>query len=106
MKFRNLKNILLAFLAVLAIVQFADQRATMDRIGRDREEQLKVLQQIQEENARLQEEVDNLNSPEYIEKQARERLQMVRPDEIPVIHDPDAADAGADSDSNTTNTSP
>ncbi len=109
MKFKSLKNLLLAFLAVVAIVQFANQRVTMDRIGREQQEQLKVLEEIKEENLRLQEEVQNLNSSEYIEKQARERLQMVRPDEIPVINDPDAAalpEADTRPDNTTTSTSP
>ncbi len=106
---KNLKNLVLAFLAVVAIVQFANQRVTMDRIGREQQEQLRVLEEVKEENLRLQEEVQNLNSSEYIEQQARERLQMVRPDEIPVIHDPNAPpleQADPTTDNATTNTSP
>ena len=90
MKAKNFKNLLLLFLATLAIIQFANQRVTMDRINRRQEEQVITLKQIQEENKRLLEEVQNLNSSEYIEKQARERLQMIKPDEIPVINSPGA----------------
>lgn len=88
MKKPPIKNILLALLAFLALVQFANQRVTMDRINRKQEEQIQVLKGIQEENKRLLEEVNQLNSTEYIEKQARERLQMIRPDEIPIIDKP------------------
>lgn len=91
MKIKNLKNLVLVFLAFLAIIQFANQRVTMDRINRRQEEQVLTLRQIQDENKRLLEEVQNLNSSEYIEKQARERLQMIKPDEIPVINSPGAA---------------
>lgn len=108
MKYKSLKTLVLAFLAIVAIVQFANQRATMDRIGREQKEQFKLLEEIKEENLRLQEEVLNLNSTEFIEKQARERLQMIKPGEIPVINDPNATsptttDTSPDNATNSTN---
>lgn len=107
MKAKHLKNLLLLFLAFLAIIQFANQRVTMDRINRRQEEQVITLKQIQEENKRLLEEVQNLNSSEYIEKQARERLQMIKPDEIPVINSPGSATTPTQTDpSTTTDTKP
>ncbi len=36
------------------------------------------IQQLKETNNRLEEEMDNINSDEYIEKTARERLGMVK----------------------------
>lgn len=80
----------MAFLAILAIIQFANQRVTMDRISLDQEEQQKILEEVREENLRLQDEVNKLNSAEYIEQQARERLEMIKANEIPVINDPAA----------------
>ncbi|KAF5047333.1 Cell division protein FtsL [bioreactor metagenome] len=88
MKKLQLKHIALVLLAFLALFQFANQRVTMDRINRTQEEQLNLLKEVQGENKRLLEQVDQLNSTEYIEKQARERLQMIKPDEIPVINMP------------------
>lgn len=88
MKIKNLKNLLLIFLALLAIFQFANQRVTIDRITRSQEQQVNALKLVQEENQRLLDEVKNLNSADYIEKQARERLQMIKPGEIPVIDTP------------------
>lgn len=88
MKAKQFKNLLLVFLAFLAIIQFANQRVTMDRIARKQEEQIQTLKKVQDENKRLLEEVQNLNSAEYIEKQARERLQMIKPDEVPIINSP------------------
>ena len=90
MKKKHLKNILLVLLAFLALFQFANQRATMDRINQKQDEQLKVLEKVQEENKKLLEEVNNLNSTEYIEQQARERLEMIKPNEIPVVDVPGA----------------
>lgn len=106
MKKPPIKNILLALLAFLALVQFANQRVTMDRINRKQEEQIQVLKGIQEENKRLLEEVDQLNSTEYIEKQARERLQMIRPDEIPIIDLPGTPPPATTPTSTSTNTTP
>lgn len=93
MKTRHVKFVLAAILALLAIFQIASQRVTMDRISRKQEEQVIELKRMQEENSRLLEEVENLNSAEYIEQQARERLQMIKPDEIPVINVPGAGKA-------------
>lgn len=104
MKKPHIKNILLALLALLALVQFANQRVTMDRINRKQEEQIQVLKGVQAENQRLLEEVNQLNSTEYIEKQARERLQMIKPDEIPVVNvpaDPAAPDTSGSTDTST-----
>lgn len=113
MKKQHLKNILLALLAFLALFQFANQRVTMDRINRKQDEQLNLLQTVQEENQRLLEEVNNLNSTEYIEQQARERLEMIKPNEIPVIDvpgstqpDSSAGEPGHDATNTSTNTSP
>lgn len=106
MNAKNLKNLLLVFLAFLAIIQFANQRVTMDRISRKQEEQVNALKQVQDENNRLLLEVQNLNSSEYIEKQARERLQMIKPDEIPIINSPGSTttpartEPGASTDTN------
>ena len=63
---------MLVLLAFLALFQFANQRATMDRINQKQDEQLKVLEKVQEENKKLLEEVNNLNSTEYIEQQAND----------------------------------
>lgn len=93
MKKKHLKNILLILLAFLALFQFANQRVTMDRINRKQDEQLKVLEKVKEENQKLLEEVNNLNSTEYIEQQARERLEMIKPNEIPVVDVPGSTQA-------------
>ena len=106
MKKLGFKNILLALLAFLALFQFANQRVTMDRISRKQEEQVQVLKEVQAQNQRLLEEVNQLDSTEYIEKQARERLQMIKPDEIPVIDAPGSTlpdpTSGTDTSTNTT----
>lgn len=83
------KNIVLGLLVLLAVVQFANQRVTMDRLERQRQQQLEILKEVKEENRRLEQDVQNLNSPEYIEKQARERLKMIKPDEVPIQNSQD-----------------
>ncbi len=48
------------------------------RLARERDE-------LRRENAELREEIRLLNTPEYIERLAREQLGLVRPGEIAVI---------------------
>lgn len=50
----------------------------------------KQNQQLEEEKAKLQKEYKNIDKKEYIEKQAREVLKMVKPNErLIVIEDDD-----------------
>ncbi|PKK40139.1 hypothetical protein ABB02_00648 [Clostridiaceae bacterium JG1575] len=76
--------LLVAVLLIAALVQFANQRVRMDRILRETKEQEARLQELKKENTRLQHKVQELHSPEYLEKQARERLKMIKPGEVPI----------------------
>src|SRR5688572_4932441 len=49
------------------------------------EDRRKVLAQRQAENTRLKEEYIQVQQPEYVEKQAREKLGLVKPGEIVVL---------------------
>lgn len=40
---------------------------------------------LENEKKRLEEELENVNNPEYIEQQAREQLKMVKPGEVMYI---------------------
>lgn len=78
------KSILVAFLLLLAIVQFANQLAVMNRLKRQMNEQQEILKEVNKEKEMLEKQVKDLTSPAFIEKQARERLKMIKPGEIPV----------------------
>lgn len=46
---------------------------------------IKENQALQQEKEDLQEELGNVNNPEYVEEQAREQLKMVKPGEVMYI---------------------
>jgi len=48
-------------------------------------EQEQVKQQLEKENQQLAEDLNQAQSPQFIEKQAREKLNLKRPGEIVVI---------------------
>ncbi|PHV70364.1 septum formation initiator [Sporanaerobium hydrogeniformans] len=52
------------------------------RVERQVEEDKKILQEEQEKLSELQKEVTEIDTPEYIEKVAREQLGMVRKEDI------------------------
>ncbi len=81
-------NILVLLLAVMLIFQFIGQRSTLSRIETEIAEKNKFLEDLKKKNEEMKLEIQNISSDEYIEKMARERLQMIKPDEIPVTNAP------------------
>jgi cell division protein FtsL len=55
------------------------------RLRREAAELIREREQLRRENAQLREEVRLLNTPEYIERIAREQLGLVRPGEIAIM---------------------
>ncbi len=81
----NIKKIIVsgvvAFFAIAFVYTFVNQQITLSQKNRQIEELTEKVAVAKEETERLQQEVDNLSDPEYIEKIARERLGLVRPNE-------------------------
>lgn len=81
MRFNNLKYIVLTIIMLLASISFI--RTTID-IMRSKG-RLEVLQAevagLQIEKAQIQNELDYSRSPEYIEQEARNKLNMVKENE-------------------------
>jgi cell division protein FtsL len=77
--------VIVAALLLYLVVPLRAYVAQRDRLNQ-LEHQAQVLE---EENAQLQREVDRLNDPAYIERLARECLQMSRPGEIPFVAVPE-----------------
>lgn len=67
------------------IIAFVRQEFTMKRLNNNIATKNEELQQLQEENVKLQDEVDRVNSDSYIERLARERLGMIRSGEKVII---------------------
>ncbi len=78
-------------LGVYVLISFSVQQVKLYRVGR----QIALVQQeIAQEQARqaeLQQQVDALQTDEYVERVAREKLGLVKPGEIPYV----AVPAGA-----------
>ena len=78
----------LAVLTILGvfIIAFVRQEFTMKRLNKNIATKNEELQQLQDENVKLQDEVERVNSDSYIERLARERLGMIRSGEKVIIN--------------------
>jgi len=78
-----LKRIIIIGFIILFAVSYIRQSITMSRIQKEIGSKQQQLDDIKQKNERLQDEVEkiNSNSPDYLEKLARERLGMIKPGE-------------------------
>lgn len=80
------------FYVILAIIligsgyTFSQQQILLDSIDEDTISAQEKLKAVQDDNAALLEEKENLQKPEYVEKIAREELGMTREGELPYIY--------------------
>ncbi len=81
----NIKKLVAIMVAAVVVFYFAYTLITQQISISKKNEEIKALEsQVQEaenESDRLQGEIENLQDPEYIEKIAREKLGLVRPNE-------------------------
>jgi cell division protein FtsB len=70
---------------ILAVFAFISVREIQD-LKKDSEASKAELALKQEQKANLESELAGMDDPSYIEKQARERLRMVKPGEIIYIY--------------------
>ena len=80
----TLKNLIILVLSIIFVVSFARQEKTIKRIEKDKQAKQEQLQELQDKNERLQEENAKAKSDEYLEKLARERLNMTKNGETSV----------------------
>jgi cell division protein FtsB len=78
-----LKKSIIAGLIILFSISYIRQSLTMNRIQKEIDSKQLQVDEIKNKNARLQEEVEKINSDsaDYLEKLARERLGMIKPGE-------------------------
>lgn len=69
---------------VLAVV-FRGAYWDVYQLRRETAELMREREMLRRQNAQLREEIRLLNTPEYIERIAREQLGLVRPDEMAII---------------------
>ncbi len=75
------KNILFILIAIYIVSIFINQQKTLDSYKNNQEYYASQIQQETEYKETLLAMKENLNSPEYIEEIAREKLDMYLPNE-------------------------
>lgn len=78
----TLKKLIILVLAVVFLCGFIRQERTIRRIEEERVSKEAQLKEAQEKNERLQEEKSKSQSEDYVEKLARERLNMIKEGEF------------------------
>ena len=76
-----LKYVLILLLAIYVVHVFITQQSTLNSYAAESKEYESQIQSAKETQAELNEKIQNLNSTEYIEEQAREALDMYLPNE-------------------------
>ena len=74
----NLKNMVIIILIAILVISYVRQKLTMNKIHKDIEAKQTQLNELQDKNKKLQDEVNQSSTDEYIERMARERLGMIK----------------------------
>ena len=80
-KNKLLKRILILIIAVYAVFTLVNQQKTLNEYGKNSEELNTQIAEAKEKKEKLTEQKDNVNSLEFIEQTAREKLDMYYPNE-------------------------
>lgn len=76
------KSTIIILIFTIFIFTFIRQERTMKRIQTDIVVAQQELEELKEKKSKLQAEVDNAQSDEYLEKLARDRLGMIKEGEV------------------------
>lgn len=74
----TLKNVIVIGILVFLGYRFITQEITLKRIEKEILEKQQELEGLQEQNLILEQNLKNSDSDEYLEKLARERLNMIK----------------------------
>lgn len=75
------KKVFVLVFAVYVIYTFIAQQQTLNAYKAEEVKYNELVEEAKEEHERLMQEKDNINSDEYIEQIAREKLDMYLPNE-------------------------
>ncbi|MBQ7410493.1 MAG: cell division protein FtsL [Clostridia bacterium] len=81
-KINKIMNLILIVLVVYSIFTFVNQQATLNSYKEDISHYSAQIEELKEKEEELLATQENVNSEEYIEKVAREELDMYLPNEI------------------------
>lgn len=74
----TLKNIVIVFLLILFCFSFVRQQNAIKKLNKQVAERYQELEKLKEANELLQQKVESINTEEFAEKLARERLGLVK----------------------------
>lgn len=75
------KRLLVALVLIYAVFTLINQQKVLNQYNKNSKELASKIEEQQEYNEKLVAEKENVNSKEYIEKIAREKLDMYYPNE-------------------------
>ena len=78
----TLLNMIAVILAFYVVFTFISQQFTIVKLDVKQEKTLKQLKVLKEEISDIEQKINKSDTPEYIEKIAREELDMAKPREI------------------------
>lgn len=80
------RKIVFLIIAVIFTINFVNQVRTVNRISNQKQEQQVKLESLQKDTQRLEDESEKVQSDEYLEKLAREKLGMIKDGEFSVVY--------------------
>lgn len=80
-KSKKICRIIIAVIVIYTIVYFINQQKKLDKYNTEKAYYRAEIEELQSEQEDLKEEQENMNSPEYIEEQARSKIDMYYPNE-------------------------
>lgn len=89
----SVKSLIILVLSVVFLFGFIRQERAMSRIEKEQEAQQAVLQELKENNARLKEQNGMVQTGEYVEQLAREKLNMLKPGEWSTVNKKSGSDS-------------
>ena len=81
MKNKLIKKLVFIAILVYAIITFINQQKILNNYSEQKKNLNSQIAEASDYQTQLNEEKDNVNSPEYIESNAREKLDMYLPNE-------------------------
>ena len=84
-KINKIMNLILVFVIIYAIFTFINQQSKINVYNRDISYYSSQIENLKDKHEELLATQENVNSPEYIEKVAREKLDMYLPNETVYI---------------------
>lgn len=85
----SLKHILICILIIYFSAIFINQQIIISKIKKEQAINTNKLNELKEKNKELQDQVNMSKSLDYIEKVAREKLNMIKKGETPVVNNSD-----------------